>query len=183
MTDEIRVVAPGEWVAAVAAAKAAGFVWFDFLGGVDEIGRADEIRVVLRLARAREGVRLEVRLDREAPRLDTISGLFAGAAWHERETAEEFGVEFIGGDPRRLLQREPGLWPLRKDRVLGARAALPWPGAKEPGDDGAPSRRRMVPPGVPDPEIWGDRDPAAEEPTAEEIAESARGGQVRRRRA
>jgi hypothetical protein len=33
----------------------------------------------------------------------------------------------------------------------------PWPGAKEPGesDNGAPSRRRILPPGVPSPEEWG----------------------------
>ena len=34
--------------------------------------------------------------------------------------------------------------PLRKDFVLAARAAKPWPGAKEPGESehGAPSRRK-----------------------------------------
>jgi NADH-quinone oxidoreductase subunit C len=45
--------------------------------------------------------------------------------------------------------------PLRKDFVLAARVAKPWPGAKEPGESGqgAPSRRRVRPPGVP--EDWG----------------------------
>ena len=42
-------------------------------------------------------------LPRDAARLPTIRGVFAGAAWHEREAAELFGVEFVGGDPRRLL--------------------------------------------------------------------------------
>jgi NADH-quinone oxidoreductase subunit C len=48
--------------------------------------------------------------------------------------------------------------PLRKDFVLAARVAKEWPGVKEPGEGGpshaAPAgratRRRMVPPGVPD---------------------------------
>ena len=40
--------------------------------------------------------------------------------------------------------------------------ALTWPGAKEPGETAAsPSRRRMVPPGVPDSAVWGDREPEA----------------------
>ena len=44
------------------------------------------------------------------------------------------------------------------------------------------NRRRMVPPGVPDPEVWGDR--AAEAPAAEpaEIAGALATGRIRRRR-
>lgn len=47
--------------------------------------------------------------------------------------------------------------PLRKDFVLAARVAKAWPGAKEPGESehGAPKRRQMLPPGVPDPNEWG----------------------------
>src|SRR6476620_4034341 len=50
--------------------------------------------------------------------------------------------------------------PLRKSFVLAARASKPWPGAKEPGVSDAgtsPSRRKMLPPGVPD-QQWGPRD-------------------------
>ena len=47
--------------------------------------------------------------------------------------------------------------PLRKDFVLTARVAKTWPGAKEPGESDAtrrgPSRRKMQPPGVPDPDL------------------------------
>ena len=46
--------------------------------------------------------------------------------------------------------------PLRKSFVLAARASKPWPGAKEPGESdaslarsGSPSRRKLLPPGVP----------------------------------
>ena len=74
-----------------------------------------------------------------APRLirgsTRCSGVFAGAAWHEREVAELFGVEFIGGDHRRLLLNpEFEGTPLRKDEVLAARTGMNWPGAKEPGE-------------------------------------------------
>ena len=61
--------------------------------------------------------------------------------------------------------------PLRKDFVLASRVAKPWPGAKEPGesDEGhAPAasagRRRIRPPGVPEPEQWGPREPGSEAP-------------------
>ena len=39
----------------------------------------------------------------------------------------------------------------------------------------------MVPPGVPDPAVWGDRDPDAGPASPDEVAESAVGGRVRRR--
>ena len=43
-----------------------------------------------------------------------------------------------------------------------------WPGAKEPGESehqgGSPSRRRTRPPGVPEPEQWGPREPGSEQP-------------------
>jgi NADH-quinone oxidoreductase subunit C len=123
-------------------------------------------------------------LPRDDPRIETVSGVFAGAAWHEREVAELFGVEFGGGERRRLLL-SPGFegTPLRKDEVLAARTGMDWPGAKEPGEsDTSPSRRRMVPPGVPEPAVWGDRDPSEPPADPADVAESAVAGRVRRRR-
>ncbi|WP_256862315.1 NADH-quinone oxidoreductase subunit C [Microbispora sp. GKU 823] len=64
-----------------------------------------------------------------------------------------FGVVFDGHPDLRPLLLPDGFegHPLRKDFVLAARVAKAWPGAKEPGesDHGSPSRRRMLPPGVP----------------------------------
>jgi NADH-quinone oxidoreductase subunit C len=178
-------VPPQDWHGAVAEARADGFDYFDWLGCVDEIGRSDTFRVVLMLRRtgSYEALFLATRVSREAPALDSIGDIFAGAGWHERESAELFGIEFVGGDRRRLLlSADAEGAPLRKDQVLAARTVGGWPGAKEPGEtDASPSRRRMVPPGVPDPDVWGDRDPTAPEPTAAEVAESAIGGRVRRR--
>jgi NADH-quinone oxidoreductase subunit C len=180
-------VLPEDWLAAVESAKAEGFDYFDWLGCVDEIGRQDCLRVVLvirNVGRGAEPRMLTCSLPRSAPRIDTVSGVFAGAAWHEREVAELFGVEFIGGDHRRLLlSPEFEGTPLRKDEVLAARTGMNWPGAKEPGErEASPGRRRLVPPGVPDSAVWGDRD--ASQPPADpaDVAESAVGGRVRRRR-
>ncbi len=182
-----RTVAAAEWVAAVEAARVDGFRCFDWLACVDEIGHRDVLRIVLSLRdldRPEEPeLLLATEVPRSAPEVDSIRSIFAGAAWHEREAAELFGVHFNGGERRRLLLG-PDFdgTPMRKDEVLGARAGSSWPGAKEPGEsDAAPSRRRMVPPGVPDPAIWGDRDPASVEAGPAEVAESAVGGRVRRR--
>lgn len=188
-----EAIAADDWVAAVTAARDAGYHWFDWLDCVDEIGRAEEFRLVIAvLDRASGRSRwLETRIDRDAAEVATLAGVYAGAGWAEREISDLFGVRFVGGDGTPLLlDAGYGGHPLRKEEVLGARAAMSWPGAKEPGEPaaepggsgaGAPSRRRMVPPGVPDPSIWGDRDPAAPPATAEEIATSAQGGRVRRR--
>ena len=180
-------VLPSDWLAAVQALKAAGFDYFDWLGCVDEIGRQDCLRIVLvarALAQGAEPRMLSCLLPRNDPKIETVSGLFAGAAWHEREVTELFGVEFAGGERRRLLLNpEFEGTPLRKDEVLAARTGLNWPGAKEPGEsDASQRRRRMVPPGVPEPEIWGDRDASQPAAGPSEVAESVVGGRVRRRR-
>ena len=97
----VTEVLPEDWLAAVEALKADGFDYFDWLGCVDEIGRQDCLRIVLvvrSVGKRAEPRMLSCSLPRDDPRLDTVQGVFAGAAWHEREVAELFGVEFIGGD-------------------------------------------------------------------------------------
>lgn len=183
----MRLVAPVDWVGEVEAARAAGHTYFDWLGCVDEIGRRDCLRIVLSLRNPhgldRPELLLGCELDRDHPEVSSLGGVFAGAVWHEREAAELFGVHFIGGERRRLLlSGEFDGVPMRKDAVLAARTGLSWPGAKEPGEsDASPSRRRTVPPGVPDPAVWGDRDTSAAAAGAAEVAESAVGARVRRR--
>ncbi|MHA6760676.1 NADH-quinone oxidoreductase subunit C [Streptacidiphilus sp. PAMC 29251] len=109
-------------------------------------------------------VLLRTRIPRGAASLPTATGLFAGAGWHERETHEMFGIDFPGHPHLAPLLLPDGFegHPLRKEFVLAARVAKAWPGAKEPGEsdhgsaEGAPAaRRRMLPPGVPDPNEWG----------------------------
>jgi len=184
----VTLVAAADWLAAVASLRDQGYGCFDWLGCVDEIGRSAELRIVVSLRNLDDPAagerRLSVRVDRSDPQLDSLQSMFAGAAWHEREAAELFGVRFLGGERRRLLLSEEFVGtPMRKDDVLAARTALAWPGAKEPGEtDAAPSRRRMVPPGVPEGAVWGDRDPADPAPDPAEVAESAVGGRARRRR-
>ena len=73
-----------------------------------------------------------------APSLASATAVFRGASWHERETHEMFGIDFAGHPNLVPLLLPDGFdgHPLRKDFVLVARAAKPWPGAKEPGEGG-----------------------------------------------
>ncbi len=101
--------------------------------------------------------------------LATLSEVYAGANWHERETFEMFGITFADHPNLIPLLLPDGFEgnPLRKEFILASRVAKPWPGAKEPGESdhaGAPSRRRTLPPGVPDPETWGPREPGSPDP-------------------
>ena len=158
MTDETRDVAVGDWLEEVRRAYVGGYRFFDVLTAVDL--EQEGFEVVLRLwdVETRRGLLLRTRCPRDAPRLPSLTSLYAGAAWHERAAAELFGLEFEGHTARHLLlsDRFEG-HPLRKDFVLAARVAKRWPGAKEPGEsdvDLATPRRRPTPPGRP--AGWGE---------------------------
>jgi NADH-quinone oxidoreductase subunit C len=154
---QAHVDVPAErWVAAATAARGElGCTFFDWLSAVDEEAAGFAVVAHVYSVADRRHVLLRTRVPRRAPVVASLVGVYAGAAWHERETYEMFGVTFDGHpDPRPLLLPD-GFegHPLRKDFVLAARVAKPWPGGIEPG--GAPSRRRLRPPGVPDPATWG----------------------------
>ena len=110
----------------------------DFSTGVD-LGPAEGFEVVTHLFSTlhHHNVRVKVRLPHEDPVCPPISDLYAGANWHERETAEMFGIAFEGHPkPVKLLLSEPFEGhPLRKDFPLMTREAKPWPGAAE-GEEG-----------------------------------------------
>jgi NADH-quinone oxidoreductase subunit C len=165
-----RVVGSDAWHDAVADLKAEGYTYFDWLSAVDE--HPEGFRLVLHVARLEptlDHLLLVTYLDRESPAVASIADVFAGAAWHERETHEMFGIDFPSTDSADVAL-EPLLLPdgfeghpLRKEFVLASRVAKPWPGAKEPGESDAdsahsPGRRRIKPPGVPEPGEWGPSD-------------------------
>jgi NADH-quinone oxidoreductase subunit C len=60
----------------------------------------------------------------------SLTPLFAGANWHERECWEMFGISFEGHPSLRHLYLPGGFegHPLRKDFPLVARLVKPWPG-------------------------------------------------------
>ena len=76
------------------------------------------------------GVTIKVDLPEDDPQLDSLVGLYRGADWHERETWEMYGFDFLGHPGLRhlYLPREFEGHPLRKDFPLLARLVKPWPG-------------------------------------------------------
>jgi NADH-quinone oxidoreductase subunit C len=170
--DQVTVDVPRDgWVGAATVVRddvdlACGY--FDWLsayqGGPD---RPEELAIVLHVwsMRHRHHLLLRTWLPLSDLHLPTLTGLWRGANWHERETFEMFGVVFDGHPNLVPLLLPDGFVgrPLRKEFVLASRVAKPWPGAKEPGESdadseaggrhAAPSRRRNLPPGVP--EDWG----------------------------
>ncbi|GHA54073.1 dehydrogenase [Streptomyces tendae] len=153
-------VPPASWITALETARdRLGCTYFDWLSAVDEPGTGFRVAAhVVALGPVRR-LLLRTTVPHEAPVLPTAVAVYAGAAWHERETHEMFGVAFADHPALDHLLLPEGFegHPLRKDFVLAARVAKAWPGAKEPGesDHGGPRRRQMLPPGVPDPNEWG----------------------------
>jgi len=86
-----------------------GVDWIDDgqLEAVYDFNHFDELcRVVLR-----------TRTDRSNPEIPTISHIYQGANWHERETHDFFGIKFIGHpnlEPL-LLPEDADFHPLLKD--------------------------------------------------------------------
>ena len=144
-------VVAGRWVDAVAAAAQAGATYLDLLTAYDLEAEGFAVVVHVTVPDASEHVLLRARVPRDDPRLPTLTTLHRGAAWHEREAHEMYGVDFTGhDDPAPLLLHPDGVvTPLRKDVLLAARATTPWPGDVDPGDSGGRPRRRTPPPGVP----------------------------------
>ena len=103
------------------------------------------------------GITLKADLDDESPAVETWSDIYPGADWHERETREMFGFDFVG-HPNPVNLYLPGEFegfPLRKDFPLLAREVKPWPGLVD------------VEP-MPEGEEEGDSAEGAEAPTSQE---------------
>ena len=126
-----------------------GFAYFDWLTAVDQLDAADDPASTSSRTCGRSTAASTCccapGCRPTTPTLATATGVFAGAAWHERETFEMFGLDFDGHPHLVPLLLPDGFegHPLRKDFVLAARAAKAWPGAKEPGESDA---RRGSPP-------------------------------------
>jgi NADH:ubiquinone oxidoreductase subunit C len=93
---------------------------FDFLVFSSAIDRMAEKKIeAIYLLSCGNKIRLMVRavLAREKPEIDSVSDIYRSADWHERETAEMFGIHFTGHPDMRplLLPDDFKGFPLRKD--------------------------------------------------------------------
>ncbi|MEL6891303.1 MAG: NADH-quinone oxidoreductase subunit C [Actinomycetota bacterium] len=158
--DDLWVrVATDAWADTGAALKAAGFTYFCFLSAIDWMpspygnGEADptveaepidmtivqgvtggetRIQVFARLIDIDRhvGVTIKADVDDDHPVVDSWTGSFAGANWHERECHEMFGIGFNGHPDLRNMYLPVDFegYPLKKDFPLLARMVKPWPG-------------------------------------------------------
>ena len=134
------VVEPAAWVDTVRLCKedpALECRFWEFLDAVDAGDEGFDVNVHVYSVKFRHDVTIRTRAPggREKPVMPSLTDVFRGANWSERETYDMFGIEFEGHPsvlPRILTVENFEGWPLRKDFQLTSRNAKPWPGAKEP---------------------------------------------------
>lgn len=121
--------------------------FFTFLSGVDRSEFADEpggLEVLIHVYSPDYviHVNIHVPVDSENPVCPSITGVYRGADWHERETHEMFGIEFEN-HPRLVnlyLPEDFEGHPLLRSFKLPSRVIKEWPGAKDPEEAAAGGR-------------------------------------------
>ena len=110
-------VAPGAVVSAAQLLDRHGFS-IDTVTGVDWLAQG-QMEVVYDFMHFTANLRVSVRtrVPRDNPEVPTISTVFPGANWHERETHDFFGIRFAGHPKLTpfLLPEDADYHPLRKD--------------------------------------------------------------------
>lgn len=139
------------WVEAVTAARDGGYDFFSWLSAIDwsrEVAVGDPVadpdgveeryEVLCRLSTTVDArhVHLATDVPKDDPVLPTLIDVFGGAAWHERETAEMFGISFAGHPNLENLYLPDAFegHPLRKTFPLLSRDVKPWPGTVDVED-------------------------------------------------
>jgi len=122
--QDVAHVPTEDYLPFVAAARTAGFDVFVDLCGVDYLRRAPRFEVVLNLLSHEHRRRLRIRLGVSGtePVVPSITPVFPGANFYEREAFDLFGIIFEGHpDLTRVVL--PDDWeghPLRKDYSVGS---------------------------------------------------------------
>ncbi len=113
-------VAREDYLAFIGFLKEDSRLRLDFLIELTAVDWKDRFDVIVHLQSMDKGHKVFVRcaLPHDIhPEIPSLTGLYAGADWHEREAYDFFGIRFAGHpDPRRLFLDDdfPG-HPLRKD--------------------------------------------------------------------
>jgi NADH-quinone oxidoreductase subunit C len=124
---ELTLYVAREHIAAVARTMrddpALRFELLANLSGVDYIGSVNRLHVVYNLTSMtyRRQVRLETSASVEDPHVPSVTAVYPGADWQERETYDMFGVIFDGHPAltRILMPDDWDGFPQRKDYPLG----------------------------------------------------------------
>jgi len=145
--DTVRVfVEPDKWVETIVAARE-DLELFSWLSAIDwskttEVGEGvrdpdslvERFEVLCRLSSMRphnaDAVIFVAVLEKSDPSIASLTEFIGGAAWHEREAHEMFGIDFVGNEnliPLYLPDEFVGN-PLLKSYPLISREVKPWPG-------------------------------------------------------
>lgn len=100
-----------------------GFIYLTDICGAhypERVGCEFEVVYHLHNLVANQRVRIKVALSESALTVPTLTGLYAGANWMERETFDFYGIQFDGHpDLRRILNMDDmDYHPLRKQYAL-----------------------------------------------------------------
>lgn len=110
--------------------------WSEFGSDDDEKADDRELEVLLHVYSPEHVIHVNVHvpLTFDDPTCRSVSDVYAGALWHERETYEMFGIHFEGHPNlvKLYLTEDFEGNPLRKSFKLPTRMVKPWPGAKDP---------------------------------------------------
>lgn len=140
------VVSRESWVDTLRTARDAGLEFFSWLSAVDwsrdvavgdpvadEDALTERYEVMARLSSVTDatGAHFVASVPKDDAWIDSVIPVFGGAAWHEREAAEMFGINFRGHPNLTKLYLPDGFegFPLRKSFPLLSREVKPWPGA------------------------------------------------------
>jgi len=112
-------VAPETIIAAMQAAKAAGYNFFEDVTAVDWYPTEPRFQISYSLLShaLKQRIRIIARISGDDPRIDSITSVWPAANFYEREIFDLFGVQFPG-HPRLTRIMMPDNWeghPLRKD--------------------------------------------------------------------
>ena len=157
-TAKVRVAAAVWRDALFAARDELGLVFLSWLSAIDwsnEVAVGDEHKepveeryeMLCAVSDLSEGklVIISADIDHVSPSIDSLTDVYPGANWHEREAAEMFGIDFVG-HPDLIKLYLPDSFeghPLRKSYPLLSRKVKPWPGKVDvediPEDEMGPS--------------------------------------------
>ena len=96
----------------------------------DSLDERFEVMCRLSSVNSAEGAIFVASLPRTDPSIGSLAPHIGGAAWHEREAHEMFGIDFVGNDNLTHLYLPDDFIgnPLLKSYPLLSREVKPWPG-------------------------------------------------------
>jgi NADH-quinone oxidoreductase subunit C len=147
--DETEMrIGPGDVVEVLTALHDEPDLHFEFLADLAGVDTGDAMQVVYHLWSETTPDWLRVIADglpREDPRVPSVTFLWKGAEWMEREAYDMFGIVFEGNRDLRRIYMPPDYtsFPLRKDFYL------PDDASRSPGGGVRPMERTHVPRNAP----------------------------------